>query len=87
MAGLSDPMRFMKAEEFFTNLSSANRPRVLTNVQSSQSIDRTDPLRYAALLTFDEGSTCLFQFVMPQLWRIRFDPSAKMASAYSDSNS
>ena len=87
MAGLSDPMRFMKAEEFFADLSSAKGPRTLISVQSSQSIEPTDPLRYAAFLTFDEGSTCLFQFVTPQLWRIRFDPSAKTASAYSDANS
>ena len=87
MAGLSDPMRFMKAEEFFADLSSAKGPSVLISVQSSQSIDPTDPLRYAAFLTFDEGSTCLFQFVTPQLWRIRFDPSAKTASAYTDANS
>ena len=87
MAGLSDPMRFMKAEEFFADLSGAQGPKTLISVQSSQSIERTDPLRYAAFLTFDEGSTCLFQFVTPQLWRIRFDPSAKTASAYSDANS
>lgn len=87
MAGLSDPMRFMKAEEFFSNLSSARGPTILVNAQSSQSIDPTDPLRYAALLTLDEGSTCLFQFVTPQLWRIRFDSSAKTAAAYSDANS
>ena len=87
MAGLYDPMRFMKAEEFFANLPSAKGPKVLISVQSSHSIDPTDPLRYAALLTFDEGSTCLFQYVTPQLWRIRFDPSARTASAYSDANS
>ena len=87
MAGLSDPMRFIKAEEFFAKSSNAKGPTSLISVQSSQSNDPKDPLRYAALLTFDQGSTCLFQFVMPQLWRLRFDPSAKAASDYSDANS
>lgn len=87
MAGLSDPMRFIKAEEFFAKTPNAKGPDTLISVQSSQSIDPKDPLRYAAFLTFDEGSTCLFQFVTPQLWRLRFDPSAKTASDYSDANS
>lgn len=87
MAGLSDPMRFVKAEEFFTKLASANGPSTLVSAQTSMSNDPKDPLRYAAILTFNEGSTCLFQFVTPQMWRIRFDPSAKSASDYSDENS
>ena len=87
MAGLQDTMRFIKAEEFFTKFPDAKGPKSLVSAQSSQSIDPKDPLRYAALLTFDQGSTCLFQFVTPQLWRIRFDPVAKAASDYSDANS
>ena len=87
MAGLSDSMRFLKAEEFFAKTPSAKGPKSLTSASSTQSIDPKEPLRYAALLTFDQGSTCLFQFVTPQLWRLRFDPSAKNASDYSDANS
>ena len=87
MAGLNDPMRFIKAEEFFAKSSNTKQPKSLITAQSSQSINPKDPLRYAALLTFDEGSTCLFQFVTPQLWRVRFDPAAKAATDYSDANS
>lgn len=87
MAGLSDPMRFIKAEEFFAKTPSAKGPVSLSSIQSSQSIDPKDPLRYAAFLAFDDGSTCLFQFVTPQVWRLRFDPSAKTPSDYSDDNS
>ena len=87
MAGLSDSMRFLKAEEFFAKTPNAKGPKSLTSANSTQSIDPKEPLRYAALLTFDQGSTCLFQFVTPQLWRVRFDPSAKNASDYSDANS
>ena len=87
MAGLSDSMRFLKAEEFFAKTPNAKGPKSLTSAISTQSIDPKEPLRYAALLTFDQGSTCLFQFVTPQLWRLRFDPSAKNASDYSDANS
>ena len=87
MAGLSDPMRFIKAEEFFAKTPTAHGPKSVISAQSSQTIDPKDHLRYAAFLTFDEGSTCLFQFVTPQLWRIRFDPSAKTPSDYSDANS
>lgn len=87
MAGLSDPMRFIKAEEFFAKTLNTSGPDSLSSVQSSQSIDPKDPLRYAAFLAFDDGSTCLFQFVTPQLWRLRFDPSAKSPSDYFDANS
>ena len=87
MAGLSDSMRFLKAEEFFAKTPNAKGPKSLTSANSTQSIDSKEPLRYGALLTFDQGSTCLFQFVTPQLWRLRFDPSAKNASDYSDANS
>ena len=87
MAGLTDPMRFIKAEEFFAKTQNARGPKSLSSVISTESSDRKDPLRYAALLTFDQGSTCLFQFMAPQLWRLRFDPSATMASQYSDTNS
>ena len=87
MAGLSDSMRFVKAEEFFAKTPNSKGPKSLISVQSSQSVDPKDPLRYAAFLTLDEGSTCLFQFLTPQLWRLRLDPSAKTASDYSDANS
>ena len=87
MAGLADPMRFIKAEEFFAKTPNAKGPDTIISVQSSQFIDPKDPLRYAAFLTFDDGSTCLFQFVTPQLWRLRYDPSAKTPSDYSDANS
>ena len=87
MAGLQDSMRFVRAEEFFSKISNAKGPKSVVDAQSSPSIDPKEPLRYAAFLTFDEGSTCLFQFVSPQLWRIRFDPAAKVASDYPDANS
>ena len=87
MAGLSDPMRFIKAEEFFAKNPDPKGPKSLVDAKTATSKEKTDPLRYAALLTFDQGSTCLFQFVTPQLWRIRFDPTAKDVAKYSDDNS
>lgn len=87
MAVESDSMRFIKAEDFFSQTPKAKGPKSLKNAESRTSTDKKDPLRYAAFLTFDDGSTGLFQFVTPQIWRLRFDPKAKHASEYLDDNS
>ncbi|KAL9091937.1 MAG: hypothetical protein Q9165_004689 [Trypethelium subeluteriae] len=88
----ADPLNFIPADIFFTSVASFAQPDHVVKVESSDSVDKTDPLRYAAHLTLaatggGQDTHCLVQFVTPQIWRIRYNPKFSSVSQYPDANS
>lgn len=91
MSAPEDPLNFIPADVFYTSVPSFQRPGQVVDVQSSDSTDKSDPLRYAAHVSLQGGGQsethCLVQFVTPQIWRIRYNPKFSNVSEYSDVNS
>ncbi|KAF7546076.1 hypothetical protein G7Z17_g8689 [Cylindrodendrum hubeiense] len=92
MSAPNDPLNFIPADVFCTTVPSFHKPGQVMNVISSDSTDRSDPLRYAShvLLKGPEQNPdthCLVQFVTPQIWRIRYNPKFSNVGEYSDANS
>lgn len=87
-----DKVNFIPADLFFPSVPTFEKPTQALSVVSSDSVKRTDPLRYAAHVTLQgvggrSNSHCLVQFVTPQIWRIRYDPTFSDVSQYPDANS
>lgn len=89
-AGSEDPVNFIPAESFFQPFQQPSQsikvPKTIRSAKSSTSRDPSEPLRYAAQLELDDGTFVLVQFVMPTVWRIRYDPTITVENGYSDAN-
>jgi len=87
LSGVDDPVNFIPAETFFSNAAASFKgPQKITSVNTSSSTDAKDPLRYALQLNFDDGTLALLQFVLPTIWRVRYDPQAKSVEDYPKCN-
>src|SRR5438034_2125011 len=86
VSGSSDPVNFIPAESFFNQATNFKSPKSVSSATSSNSTDKSDPLRYAVELRFDDGTIALIQFVRPTVWRVRYDPTVTALSGYSDAN-
>ncbi|KAL3421005.1 hypothetical protein PVAG01_07450 [Phlyctema vagabunda] len=96
MSAPEDPVNFIPADVFFPSFYKSpltQRPQVILSVKSSESQKASDPLRFAADITFQgtsagsgQNTHCLIQFVTPQIWRIRYDPTLSEQHQYSDEN-
>jgi len=92
MSAPMDPLNFIPADVFYTSVPSFQQPKQVVNIVSSNSVDKTDLLRYAAHITLqgidsNPNTHCLVQFVTPQTWRIRYNPKLSSVAAYPDANS
>lgn len=86
-----DPLNFIPADLFFPSVPGFNKPRDVVAIESSESIKKTDPLRFAAHVTLagvngDPQTHCLIQFVTPLIWRIRYDPKYTSLADFEDTN-
>ena len=91
MSAPNDPLNFIPADVFYTSVPSFQQPKQIVSVVSSNSVDKTDPLRYAAHIALhgvgnNPGTHCLVQFVTPQIWRIRYNPKFSSVDNYPDAN-
>ena len=92
MSTPTDPLNFIPADIFFSSVPSFAQSQHVIDVESSDSVDKTDPLRYAAHITLsgaggNQNTHCLIQFVTPQIWRIRYNPKFSGIDQYPDANS
>ena len=91
MSAPLDPLNFIPADVFYTSVPTFQQPKQIVTVNSSNSVDKADPLRYAAHITLkgigsDQNTHCLVQFVTPQIWRIRYNPKFSSVADYPDAN-
>ncbi|KAF4996639.1 hypothetical protein FGRMN_4385 [Fusarium graminum] len=87
----ADPLNFIPADLFFPGVPKFNKPTTVVAVESSDSTNNKDPLRYAAHITLqgvdqDPNTHCLIQFVTPLIWRIRYDPKFTSIADFEDIN-
>jgi hypothetical protein len=88
----TDPLNFIPADVFYTSVPSFEKPGQVVSVTSSNSTDKSDPLRFAAHVSLNgsgqnPATHCLVQFVTPRIWRIRYNPKFSDVGEYSDVNS
>lgn len=87
MAGMSDPLNFTKAEDYFNEAKSWTGPKEIVEIieQAPSNIEESGYWR-GITLKFDDGTFCVVQFVRPSVWRVRYDPSVTKADDYGDEN-
>nr|CAB52201.1 alpha-1,4-glucan lyase [Morchella vulgaris] len=87
MAGLSDPLNFCKAEDYYAAAKGWSGPQKIIRYDQTPPQGTKDPKSWHAVnLPFDDGTMCVVQFVRPCVWRVRYDPSVKTSDEYGDEN-
>lgn len=88
-----DPYIFKKAEDFFHDIDSPasglKQPTKISFLPEDQTLPGNKPnpaTSHGRIFRFNDGAFLLIQFMRPRVWRIRFDPTAKAASEYTDYN-
>lgn len=90
---LRDPYIFQKADDFFRDIDTLNsdvkQPATVSYLESDQLLSdgtKNPACSHGAVFRFDDNSLLLVQFMRPRVWRIRFDPSNKNGSDFTDYN-
>lgn len=89
VAEMGDPLRFCKAEEFFEASRSSGWKNPTTIVSASKYTPKDIQEKehwHGVVLTFDDNTLCVVQFIRPTLWRLRYDPSVTDVNDYGDVN-
>lgn len=88
MAGLSDPLNFVKAENYFGTGAYWTGPTKITSINKTPPTTAVSPDHWRAVnITFDDGTIAVIQFVRPTLFRVRYDPAVTNANDYEDFSS
>ncbi|KAA8895125.1 alpha-1,4-glucan lyase [Sphaerosporella brunnea] len=96
MAGLGDPIKFVKAEDFFNAMNIGDGWKSPTKVVSitvdpPTDLDPSNPSAadyyHGVTVTFDDGTLAAIQFIRPTVFRVRYDPAVKSRDEYGDANS
>jgi hypothetical protein len=94
MAGIGDPIKFVKAEDYFTamNEDSWKGPTkiVAITAEPPKPLDPDNPeaadYYHGVTLTFDDNTLCVIQFIRPTVFRVRYDPAVQNRDEYGDEN-
>jgi hypothetical protein len=96
MAGREDPIKFVKAEDFFNAMNSTNSgwnsPKEVVNISSKppKDLDPDNPnaadYYHGVTVTFDDETLCVMQFIRPTAFRVRYDPAVRNSDEYGDEN-
>lgn len=88
MAGLSDPLNYIKAEQYFQAGTGWSGPSTAVSIDKTPPTTVTSPEHWRAVnITFNDGTIAVLQFVRPTLFRLRYDPGVKQANDYEDYSS
>ena len=90
---LRDPYIFKKADDFFRDIdapasgvSQPSKIRYHAADQLLQNGTKNPACSHGAIFRFNDQSLLLIQFMRPRVWRIRFDPSNRNGSDFTDYN-
>lgn len=88
-----DPYLFIKADDFFSQVDGPNsgvkRPESVSFKAEDQLLDNGQPnpaTSRGRIFRFNDGTFLLVQFMRPKVWRLRFLPTSRKASDFSDYN-
>ncbi|KAF8467697.1 glycosyl hydrolases family 31-domain-containing protein [Kalaharituber pfeilii] len=91
MAGLGDPLNFIKAEDFFDQASKWNdrQPEEIISVNQAVPPSAKVPDCWRAVnIEFNDGTWAVVQFIRPKLFRVRYDPTVDTnPDQYTDASS
>ncbi|KAI5820272.1 alpha-1,4-glucan lyase [Pyronema omphalodes] len=95
MSGISDPLNYCRAEDYFDTAKAWGGPKRVVSVSRDPPKPRDptacSPYRethyHGLTLTFDDVTLCVVQFIRPTVFRVRYDPSVRDPSEYGDENS
>lgn len=85
--GKTDPLNFVRAEDFFLSTQKFNGPtKIIAAQTTSYPAKNNEPiiLERGIALFFDDETICVIQFVRPSLWRVRYDPTITALNGYRD---
>lgn len=94
MSGISDPLNYCRAEDYFDAAKAWGGPKRVVSVSRDPPKPRDpkacSPYRethyHGLTLTFDDDTLCVVQFIRPTVFRVRYDPSVRDPSEYGDEN-
>jgi len=88
MAGVQDPLNYLKAEQYFEQGKSWTGPSKVVSTSRTPPTSATSPEHWRGVnLTLDDGTIAVVQFIRPTLFRVRYDPSVRNANDYEDYSS
>ncbi|KAG8729955.1 hypothetical protein FRC12_020595, partial [Ceratobasidium sp. 428] len=88
----NDVYRYVRAQEFFTDLDSDAGSRNYTRIENvqlikEQSDDERGITHHGKAFRDDNGKICLIEFMRPTMFRLRFNPEYSRLTDYVDGNS
>lgn len=88
MAGRSDPLNFVKAEEYFQASTGWGGPTKVVSINRTPPTTAASPDHWRAVnITFDDGTIAVIQYLRPTVFRVRYDPGVTNANDYEDYSS
>ncbi|KAH0610436.1 uncharacterized protein H6S33_011963 [Morchella sextelata] len=87
MAGISDPLNFCKAEDYYSVALGWKGPQKVIGIDTTPPKGTKYPKNWHGVnLRFDDGTLGVVQFIRPCVWRVRYDPGFKTSDEYGDEN-
>jgi hypothetical protein len=86
MAGIGDPIKFVKAEDYFTAMNEDSWKGPTEIVAIDPDNPKAADYYHGVTLTFDDNTLCVIQFIRPTVFRVRYDPAVQNRDEYGDEN-
>ena len=87
MAGLGDPLNYIKTEEYFTEAREWSGPSKIASINRTPPTSVKVPDGWRAVnILFDNGNWAVIQFIRPTLFRVRYDPTVTDPNQYEDTS-
>lgn len=88
MAGLSDPLNFVRAEDYFATGSYWTGPTKVVGINQTPPTTALYPTHWRGVnIIFDDGTIAVIQCIRPTVFRVRYDPAVTKANDYEDFSS